>query len=91
MPPRMPKTRLDEERRFDQSPVEEVTQVVEMGDVVALELETGAVFPAGCQNVFDILERILEHQVAGGLQVLPLPVELEGIVAIKHGKQAEIH
>ena len=44
--------RLHEERRLDQPAVEEMRQIVEMADVVALELEAGAAAlardPSGC-------------------------------------------
>ena len=34
--------RLDEKRRFDQSPVQEVRQIIQVPNIVALELEAGA-------------------------------------------------
>src|SRR3546814_5185426 len=66
-------------------------QVVQMANVIALELETGAVLGALAQYGFDILVGILEDQVAAVFQVLSFPFMLEGLEAIQHGKQAEIH
>src|SRR6476661_4264866 len=65
--------RLDEQRRLDQAAVEEMAQIVEMGDVIAFELEARAVARERRQDVFDIPEGIAEHQVAGVLQMLALP------------------
>src|SRR3546814_14637245 len=65
-------------------------QVVQMANVIALELETGAVLGALAQYGFDILVGILEDQVAAVFQVLSFPFMLEGLEAIQHGNQAEI-
>ena len=47
--------RLDEQRRLDQAAVEEVRQVVQMADVVALELEARAVAsPQRSQDALDV-------------------------------------
>ena len=69
--------RLDEERRLDQPAVGEMGERVEMADVVALELEARAVVGAGRQDVLDVLEGVVEDAVARGLEMRPLPVELE--------------
>jgi hypothetical protein len=52
--------RLHEHRRLDDPALEEVREGVEVADVVALDLEAGAVLGAGGQDVFDVLERVLE-------------------------------
>ena len=46
MPPRMPKIDLHEERRLDQPAVDEMREIVEVADVVALVLEARAVLLA---------------------------------------------
>ena len=83
--------RLHEERRLDHAAVEEVGQVVEVADVVALELEAGAVAAARGQNILDVLVGVLEHEIAAVLQVRALPVVLELLEAAEHGEQAEVH
>ena len=75
MPPRMPNTDLHEQRRLHQAAIEEMREVVEVADVVALELEARAVAGAGRQDVLDVLEGVAEDEVARVLQMLPLPVD----------------
>ena len=63
-----------------------------MPDVVALELEAGAVGLAEvAQDVFDVLEGVPEDEVPAVLQVLALPVVLELRVAVEHRVQPEVH
>ena len=84
--------RLHEERRLDELAVEEVGEIVEVADIVALELEAGAVGVAELlQDVFDVLEGVAENVVARVLEMLPLPGVLEVGIAVEHGIQAEIH
>jgi hypothetical protein len=89
MPPRIPN--LHEQGRAHHAAVEEVGQVVEMPDVVALELEAGAVAAARLQDVLDVLEGVPEHEVAAVLQVLALPVVRELLEAVEHGEKPEVH
>ena len=57
--------RLHEERRLDELAVEEVREVVEVPDVVALELEArAAAFAEVLQHVLDVLEGVAEDEVA---------------------------
>ena len=65
---------LNEQRRLDQPAVDEVGQVIDMGNVVALKLEAGAVGAAGGQDTLDVGEGVLEDQVAAVLQVAPFPI-----------------
>ena len=84
--------RLHEQRRLDQPAVEEMGEVVEVPDVVAFELEAGAVGLAElAQYVFDVLERIPEDEVPAVLQVPALPFVLELRVAVEHRIQPEVH
>ncbi len=81
---------LDEQRRTDHLAVQEMTEVVQVADVVALALESGVVLRAGAEDLADVLEGVLEHQVAAVLQVVALPLVLELLVAVQHREQAEV-
>src|SRR5437868_8878728 len=82
--------RLHEERRTHQATLEKMREVVEVTDVVALKLEAGVAVVAGRQNVFDVLERIAEDEIARSLQMLPLPIELELLVAPQQMVEPEV-
>src|SRR5262249_10637307 len=71
--------------------VGEVAQRVEVADIVALNLETGAVVGTGCEDVFDVGEGVLEHAGSGGLKIGFFPIELELLLARQHRVEAEIH
>ena len=64
---------------------------VEVADVVALDLETGAIFGAGIENVGDVTEGVAEDPIVTFFQVRPLPVVLEVGKAVEHFVQAEVH
>ena len=82
---------LHEERRADQPPVEEVGEVVEMADIVALELETGAVrLSQILQDAFYILESISEYEVVRAAQIGLLPVVFPLLDAVGGLEDAEI-
>src|SRR5260221_12232428 len=84
--------RLHEEWRLDEAAIEEMREVVEVADIVALELEARAAALAQLlQDVFDVLEGVSEDEVARVLEVLALPVVLELLVALEHGEEHEIH
>jgi hypothetical protein len=68
---------LDEERRLDDAALEEVMRRIQVADVVALDLEAGAVARARGQDVLDILERVAEDPRVRACQILALPVVLE--------------
>jgi hypothetical protein len=87
----MPEDRLHEQRRLDDSLVQEVGQVVEVADVVALELEPRARGAEGANDRLDVLVRVPEDEVSGHLQILGLPGVLEGADAVEDGKQPEVH
>src|SRR2546428_6457070 len=61
--------RLEEQRRLEQPPLEEVRRGVEMADVVALDLEASVVVGAGLQDVGDVLEAVLEDALVAALEV----------------------
>ena len=66
--------RLHEERRLDQLAIDDVGQVVEVADVVALELEARAAAAAEVlEDVLDVLERVLEDEVAAAFEVGAAP------------------
>src|SRR5882762_5145274 len=83
--------RLDEQRRLEQPPLEEMRRSVEMADVVALDLEARVVVGAGLQDVGDILEAVLEDALVAAREVGLFPVVLELLVAAEHLVQAEVH
>ena len=65
---------LHEERRLDQAAVEEVSEIVEMADVVAFELEARAVALAQVlKNALDILECVAEYQIVACLRDSGVP------------------
>ena len=51
---------LHEHRRLHETAVEEVLEVVQVADVIALELEARAVSVANLQDVLDVAEGVLE-------------------------------
>ena len=83
--------RLHEEGWLHQTAIDEMGQRVEMADVVALDLEAGAVLGAGGQDVFDVLEGVLEDAVLRACEIGLLPVVLEVLEALQHRVEAEIH
>src|SRR5262245_55366489 len=63
-----------------------------MPDIVALDLEAGAVPYARGQNVFDVGESILEHALLRIFEIRLLPVVFEfSLVTPDHRIQAEVH
>ena len=68
---------LHEERRLHDAAVDEMGERVEMADVVALDLEAGAVLGAGGGDVLDVLEGVLEDGVDGLLEIGTLPLVFE--------------
>src|SRR5262249_6218436 len=69
--------RLHEQRWLHQAAIEEMPQRVEMTDVVAFDLETRAVSGAGCQNVLDVGEGILEHALLRIFEIGLFPIVFE--------------
>src|SRR5262245_62168846 len=82
---------LHEERRLDEAAIDEVRERVEVTDVVALDLEAGAVLRAGREDVLDVLERVLEHAVSRAFEMRVLPIVFERLMALQHLEQAEVH
>ena len=83
--------RLHEERRLDHAAVGEVAQRVEVADVVALDLEAGAVVFAGGEDVLDVGEGVPEDTLARAFQIGLLPVVLELLLAGEHRVEPEVH
>ena len=84
--------RLHKERRLDQPAIEEMRQVVEVADIVALELEPGAAaLPQILQDALDIGEGVAEDEVARHLEMPRLPRVFEFLVALEQREQPEIH
>jgi hypothetical protein len=84
--------RLDEEGRLDQAAIDDVRQVVEVPNVVALELEARAVGIAKlAEDAFDILECVPEDTVSRAFEVFRFPVVLEPLDPIGDGVEREVH
>src|SRR5450756_2761732 len=84
--------RLHEQRRLDQAAIEEMLERVEMADIIALDLETGVIFRAGSEDVFNVSEGVLEHALLGPFQIRLFPVVFEvALVARDHRVEPEIH
>ena len=84
--------RLHEQRRLDQPAIDEMRQIIEVADIVALMLEAGAALLA--QPLYDLLdigEGVAEDEVAGHLQRLRLPLVFPFLVAVEHRVEPEIH
>ena len=86
-----PEHALDEQRRLDDTGVEEVRERVQMPDVVALELEAGPLRADGPHDPLDVREGVAKDKVAGLLEVVPFPVVLELGDGGDHRKRAEVH
>src|ERR1041384_2731640 len=81
---------LHKQRRLDQAALQEMRQVVEVRDVVTLKLKPRAAVAQGSEHEFDIRKAVAKNQVARSLRRLRLPVMLELLEPVQHGKQAEI-
>ena len=86
-----PEHRLHEQGRLDEAAVEEVGERVQVPDVVALELEAGAVLAQLADDLLDVLEGVLEDPAAGVLEEALLPVEAEALDRRRHREHAEVH
>ena len=82
---------LHKERWLHEAAIEEVGEVIEVADVVALELEAGAVRPHRLQQALDVGEGITEDMPPRHLEVAWLPVVLELLDAAGHWVETEIH
>src|SRR5690606_29565230 len=83
--------RLNKQRRLHQATIQEMLDIVEMSDVVALEFKARIVSVTGLEDVLDILEAVAENEIARCFEVLPLPIELKGLIAIQKMIQAEVY
>ena len=75
---------LHKERGLDQPAIHEMRKVVEMAGVIAFEFEPRAIGIPDLQDVLDIRKGVLEHQIAAGFQMLPLPGVLELGEPVQH-------
>ena len=91
IPPRMPNTVWTNSGGLTRPRSRKWLEIVEMGGVVALELEARPRAAKGAQHEFDVLIGIAEHEIARVLERLLLPVVLESLEAVKHREQPEIH
>jgi hypothetical protein len=82
---------LDEEWGPHQVAVGEVREIVEVGDVIALEFKTRVVAVTGRENELDVLVAVAKDQIARRLEMRLLPVEFEFLVLREQMIQAEVH
>src|ERR1700722_7542066 len=66
-------------------------EIVEMGGVVAFELETRAGVAKDAEHELNVLVSVAEDEIARILQRLALPIVLEILEPAEHREQAEIH
>ena len=85
-----PEHRLDEQRRLHQPLVEEVFEIVEVGSVVAFELEARVVARAGAEDVLDLSEGVAKDDVLVA-EIGALPLVLQVLEAVEHAEQPEVH
>ena len=65
---------LHEERRLDQAALDEMRQGIEVTDVVALELEAGAVVAAQAVRMYSMSSKVLlEDAVARAFEIAAAP------------------
>src|SRR5690606_14384470 len=83
--------RLNEQRRLHQATIQEMLDIIEVSDVVALEFKGRIGSVAGLEGILDILEAGAENEIARGFEMLPLPIELKGLIAIQEMIQAEVY
>ena len=62
-----------------------------MGNIIALELKTGAIVGAYSQNGLDILKRIFKNQITRFFEVFSLPTMGEIVKSVEHRIQTKIH
>jgi hypothetical protein len=82
---------LHQERRLDQLAFGEMSEVVQVANVVAFELEARAIFRQCSQCKFDIFEGVAKNEIAGALQLLPLPIVLEILEPVQQWEQGKVH
>ena len=68
---------LRKKRRCDEPAVQQVGERVEMADVVALELEPGAVLSEAREDLLDVGKRVAKDEAAAGFEVGTFPVVCE--------------
>src|ERR1700722_17289604 len=82
--------RLHEEWRLNEFFVDEVTQIVEVSDIVAFVLESRTMLLAErFEDAFDIAKRVAEDEIVAPAQVWLLPGMLPRGVAIRERENAE--
>ena len=91
IPPRIPKIVCTNSGGSTTPALDEVGEVVEVPDVVALELEPGPFGAEQADDRLDVLVRVPEDEIAGHLQVLALPGVLELRDPVEHREQPEVH
>src|ERR1700737_5551564 len=86
------KDRLHEERRLDQTAVEEMREIIQMADIITFELEPGAAaLPQLFQDPFNVGESITENEIARHLEMPRFPGIFELFVFLQKRKEPEIH
>jgi hypothetical protein len=66
-------------------------KIIEVRDVVALKFEPSAVTIVCLKDVFYILERVSENQIAGSFKMCVFPFKLELFVLGQEWEEGEVH
>ena len=74
MPPRIPKTVWMKSGGLTRPSIDEIGEVVEVTDVIALELEPRAASRPVAEDVFDVLEGVAEDEIFGCPRRTAFPV-----------------
>src|SRR5215471_16394576 len=86
-----PEDRLHEQRRLNQPAIEEMSQIIEVADIVALEFEPdAATLPQILQDPLDVLEGVAEDEVARHFEMPRLPRVFEFLVLFEQRIEPEI-
>jgi len=81
---------LNEEGRLDELAIDKVGKIIEVADVVALELELGAVALAQFRHhALDLAERIGQNEVLRALEIFLLPRKFELLVSGRRAGDVE--
>src|SRR5262245_45498224 len=86
------KNQLNEEWWLDEFPVDDVREVVEVTDVVALVLEPAAVLLSqDRQNPGDVPKGVLEDEVFGRAEIRLFPVVLPRLIPFRQRVERKVH
>src|SRR5437762_9649513 len=82
---------LNEERRLHHAAIGKMRQRVQMANIIAFDFEARPILRTRGENVFDILEGVLEDALARAFEIRALPVMPEALEPVEHRIATEIH